>query len=134
MNESVLNIRPARVFALVLGLVFAAVASATLSAIAGGWVLNWMVPVIRFEFACLIFGQGLLLTAIPLGVLGNGFLRYMRDEKMFEDDGRFDDEDDEDDGEEAEWLAERIADLMLARMNQAPARERRYTPKARSKK
>ena len=133
MNESVLKTRPATIFALVMGLVFAAVALATLSAIAGGWVLNWMVPGIRFEFACLIFGQGLLLTAIPLGVLGNGFLRYMRDEKMFEEDGRFDEEEDEDDGEEAEWLAERIAEHMLARMNQGPPRERRYTPKSRSK-
>lgn len=82
--------------------------------------------------ACLIFGQGLLLTGMTLGKLGNGFLRHMRDEKRFKKSGNYDDEKDADDGEEAEWLAERIADFMVARMNQSLPKERRRTAKGRS--
>lgn len=127
MNRSIPVIRPSVMFTFVLALVFAVVTVATLSVIVGGWMVNWMIPGLKFEFACLVFGQGLLLSAIPLGVLANSFLSHMSEQRLAEENGRYDDEDDEDDGEEAEWLAERISDLMLAKINQGPPKERRYT-------
>ena len=133
MNKSEAEFSTATKFTIILGLIFTALIIVTLSIVAGGWILNWMISSIKFEFACLIFGQGLLLITIPLGVLGNGFLRHLRDEKMLEGNDNDFDKEDEDDDEEAEWLAERIADLMIARMNQSPPKERRYTARGRSK-
>lgn len=51
----------------------------------------------------------------------------MSEESLAVENGRYGDEEDEDDSEEAEWLADRISDLMIARMNQGPPKERRYT-------
>lgn len=132
MNESIYNIRPARIWGFVLMLIFAMVTVATLSIIAGGWVVNWLIPGIKFEFACLIVGQGLVLAAIPLGIFANSFARHL-EETQAEENYDDDDDEDEDNGEAAEWLAERIAELTLARMNQGPPKDRSYTAKARRK-
>lgn len=118
------------IICLVLGFACLVVAAITSAIISVGWTINWLIPSLRFDSACIVAGIACSLAGFALrGAAKFIFLHAMPIfPPAFEDDDE--DEDDDDDYIFDEEMADRIAELTVAKLSR-PAVQKAYTAKAR---
>ena len=115
-------------FSLLAGIVCLVMAAITTGIIAVGWTINWMVPSIRFDSACIVAGIACACTGFVL----RGAAKSLIENGIFPRETADDDDDDEDDDDYIfdEEMADRIAELTVSKLSR-PAPVKKYTAKAR---
>jgi len=115
-------------FCFLAGVACLVVAAITTGIIAVGWTINWMVPSIRFDSACIVAGIACACTGFALrgavkSIIENGvFSRQIDDDDDEDDDYIFDEE-----------MADRIAELTVSKLSR-PVVQKKYTVKKASQK
>ena len=113
-------------FTLIAGGVCLVVAAITSAILAVGWIINWQIPSLPFESASIVAGIALsiatfLLYRVAIFVSGQIIPPRFTYEDQDDEDYEFDEE-----------MADRIAELTVAKLSRPPV-QKKYTAKARRK-
>jgi len=117
-------------FTLIVGIVCLVVAAITSAILAVGWMVHWLIPSLPFESASVVAGIALsIATFLLYRVVIFLSVHVFPPRFTYEDD---DEEENDDDYESDEEMAERIAELTVAKLSRPPV-QKKYTAKARRK-
>ena len=112
MNSSLTRAQVLFVVTLICGIVCLALAAIASGILAGGWMLNWLIPSLAFEHASIVAGTALTIATILVYGVANIMSEHILQKQKIEEE-----HDDDDDYSFDEELAERIAELTIAKLN-----------------
>ena len=127
MNSSPTRAQVLFVVTLICGIACLALAAIASGILAGGWMLNWLIPSLAFEHASIVAGTALTIATILMYGVANIISEHILQKQKIEEE-----HDDDDDYSFDEEMAERIAELTIAKLNRGPA-AKKYSAKARQK-
>jgi len=128
MNSTPTHGQFTAIFCLIFGIGCFVVAVMTSAIIAVGWIINWLIPSIRFDSACIIAGIACAFAGFVLR--GAAKFIYARAMPIFPPAFQ-DDDDDDDDYIFDEEMADRIAELTVSKLSR-PVVQKKYTAKKAS--
>jgi len=132
MNSTPTRAQLLVVVTLIGGITCLVLVAVTAVVLAGGWMVNWLIPSLPFEYASIITGISLTIATILFYSVAKILSQFIAPSRHMLQDVDDEDEDDDDDYAFDEEMAERIAELTIAKLTRPPA-PKKYSAKARQK-